>query len=71
MSLARASLVVVQAFANGIVCTPPNPTSQKQRYHTEQMYILQIAPAVFKVYKFKRILAHSDFPDKYFNSVTK
>jgi len=52
MSLARASLVVIQAFANGIVCTPPNPTSQKQRYHTEQMYILQIAPAVFKVCKF-------------------
>ena len=49
MSLTRAALVVVQAFANGVVCTPPNPTPKKQRYHTEQMYILQIAPAVFKV----------------------
>jgi len=49
MSLTRAALVVIQAFANGIVCSPPNPTPQKQRYHTEQMYILQIAPAVFKV----------------------
>jgi len=52
MSLIRAALVVVQAFANASVSSPPNPTSQKQRYHTEQLYILQIAPAVFKVWLF-------------------
>jgi len=52
MSLTRAALVVVQALANGTVCSPPHPTAQKQRYHTEQMYILQIAPAVFKVWLF-------------------
>ena len=50
MSLIRAALVVVQAFANGTVSLPPHPTSQKQRYYTGQMYILQIAPSVFKVW---------------------
>lgn len=49
MSLARVILVTVQAVCNGLACTPPNPTPQNRRYHTEEMYILQIAPLIFKV----------------------
>ncbi|TFK20029.1 hypothetical protein FA15DRAFT_625966 [Coprinopsis marcescibilis] len=52
MSLSRVALVVIQAFCNGLACTPPNPTQQKQRYHTEEMYILQIAPLIFKCHQF-------------------
>ncbi|CAA7263034.1 unnamed protein product [Cyclocybe aegerita] len=51
MTLSRVLLVTIQAIANGLVCTPPNPTPQKQRYHTEQMYILQIAPFIFKCHQ--------------------
>ncbi|EAU92095.1 hypothetical protein CC1G_09616 [Coprinopsis cinerea okayama7 len=51
MSLTRVVLVLVQAFCNGLACTPPNPTSPKQRYHTEEMYILQIAPLIFKCHQ--------------------
>jgi protein-S-isoprenylcysteine O-methyltransferase Ste14 len=50
MSLARASLVIVQALANHWACTPPNITQQKSRYHTEELYILQIAPLIFKIH---------------------
>ncbi|KAJ3912116.1 hypothetical protein F5877DRAFT_54503 [Lentinula edodes] len=50
MSLARATLVIVQALTNHWACTPPNPTQQKSRYHTEELYILQIAPLVFKLH---------------------
>ena len=32
-----------------VALTPPNPTPSKGRYYTEQMYILQIAPLIFKV----------------------
>jgi hypothetical protein len=49
MSLARAILVTVQAVSNGLACTPPNPTPPNARYHTEELFILQIAPLVFKV----------------------
>ncbi|KAF8828312.1 hypothetical protein HHX47_DHR4000930 [Lentinula edodes] len=52
MSLARATLVIVQALTNHWACTPPNPTQQKSRYHTEELYILQIAPLVFKLFTF-------------------
>ncbi|KAJ2916102.1 hypothetical protein MD484_g4305, partial [Candolleomyces efflorescens] len=48
MSMVRAALVVVQALCNGLACTPPNPTPKERRYHTEEMYILQIAPLIFK-----------------------
>ncbi|KAH9485884.1 hypothetical protein JR316_0002799 [Psilocybe cubensis] len=51
MSLARAILVTIQAVSNGSVCSPPNPTAPKQRYHTEEMYILQIAPLIFKCHQ--------------------
>ncbi|KAE9393095.1 hypothetical protein BT96DRAFT_829778 [Gymnopus androsaceus JB14] len=50
MSLARVSLVIVQALTNHWACTPPNPTQEKSRYHTKEMYILQIAPLVFKIH---------------------
>lgn len=49
MSLARVALVVIQAVCNQLACTPPNPTPAKGRYHTEELYILQIAPLIFKV----------------------
>ncbi|KAJ3987006.1 hypothetical protein F5890DRAFT_892557 [Lentinula detonsa] len=50
MSLARATLVIVQALTNQWALTPPNPTQQKSRYYTEELYILQIAPLVFKAH---------------------
>lgn len=49
MSLIRVALTVVQAIFNQKACTPPNPTPAQGRYHTKEPYILQIAPAVFKV----------------------
>lgn len=49
MSLARVALVVLQALSNQWALTPPNPTLPKDRYHTEELYILQIAPLIFKV----------------------
>lgn len=49
MSISRVALVLVQAFANQLACTPPNPTPSKGRYHTDEIYILQIAPFIFKV----------------------
>ncbi|RDB23118.1 hypothetical protein Hypma_009919 [Hypsizygus marmoreus] len=51
MSLVRAMLVTIQAISNQIACTPPNPTPLKGRYHTEEMFILQIAPLVFKIHQ--------------------
>lgn len=72
MSLARATLVIVQALTNHWACTPPNPTQQKSRYHTEELYILQIAPLVFKVscfiiYHSFCVMANGDF---FFDSYT-
>lgn len=49
MSISRVALVLIQAFANQLACTPPNPTPPKGRYHTDEIYILQIAPFIFKV----------------------
>ncbi|KAF9222784.1 hypothetical protein BS17DRAFT_707167 [Gyrodon lividus] len=46
----RASLVFVQAVCNHFACTPPNKTPTKGRYHTEEAYVLQIAPIIFKVH---------------------
>ncbi|KAM6496509.1 hypothetical protein JOM56_006982 [Amanita muscaria] len=48
MSLVRATLTVVQAVANHMAFTPPNPSNTKQRYHTEEWWVLQIAPFIFK-----------------------
>ncbi|THU94586.1 hypothetical protein K435DRAFT_819962 [Dendrothele bispora CBS 962.96] len=50
MSLSRACLVLIQAAANSFACTPPNPTQEKTRYHKEELYILQIAPLIFKIH---------------------
>ncbi|KAH6893882.1 hypothetical protein BKA70DRAFT_1232747 [Coprinopsis sp. MPI-PUGE-AT-0042] len=47
MSLPRALLVTIQAIAHKYAFTPPNPTKPKERYHTQEMWILQCAPAVF------------------------
>lgn len=49
MSIARVLLVTVQAISNQMACTPPNPTPSKGRYHTDELFILQIAPLIFKV----------------------
>jgi protein-S-isoprenylcysteine O-methyltransferase Ste14 len=49
MSLSRVALVTVQAICYQVALTPPNPTPSKGRYHTQQLYILQIAPLIFKV----------------------
>ncbi|KAF9495908.1 hypothetical protein BDN71DRAFT_806382 [Pleurotus eryngii] len=51
MSLARVVLVLIQAVSNQWACTPPNPTPPKARYHTDELYILQIAPLIFKVHQ--------------------
>ncbi|KAG5640698.1 hypothetical protein DXG03_007484 [Asterophora parasitica] len=52
MSFPRVALVIAQALCNHLACTPPNPTSQKQRYHTEEHFVLQIAPFVFKCHQY-------------------
>ncbi|KAF9456888.1 hypothetical protein BDZ94DRAFT_1176712 [Collybia nuda] len=52
MSLTRVSLVIAQALCNQLACTPPNPTPSKGRYHTDELYILQIAPLIFKIHQF-------------------
>lgn len=49
MSITHLVLVCSQAMLNQMACTPPNPTSEKHRYHTAEPYILQIAPTIFKV----------------------
>jgi hypothetical protein len=49
MSLVRVSLIAAQAISNHLAYTPPNPTPSKGRYHTEELYVLQIAPLIFKV----------------------
>ncbi|KAF8644471.1 hypothetical protein AX16_008441 [Volvariella volvacea WC 439] len=51
MSLARVGLIVIQAWCNHLACTPPNPTPPKARYHTDELYILRIAPLIFKIHQ--------------------
>ncbi|KXN85401.1 hypothetical protein AN958_11373 [Leucoagaricus sp. SymC.cos] len=51
MSVSRVALVCIQAFANQVATTPPNPTPPKGRYHTDELYILQIAPLIFKCHQ--------------------
>ncbi|KAJ6623548.1 hypothetical protein B0H10DRAFT_1786420 [Mycena sp. CBHHK59/15] len=50
MSLLRVILVGVQAASNHLAFTPPNPSSSKgvSRFHTEELYVLQIAPFISK-----------------------
>ncbi|KAF8074187.1 hypothetical protein FPV67DRAFT_1666898 [Lyophyllum atratum] len=52
MSLARVALIFAQAACNHLACTPPNPTPAKGRYHTEEPFILQIAPLIFKIHQY-------------------
>ncbi|KAJ8089712.1 hypothetical protein PM082_014980 [Marasmius tenuissimus] len=47
MSLTRTGLTCVQAVAHYYAMTPPHKTKNKDRYHTEEIWILQIAPYVF------------------------
>ncbi|KAJ7589832.1 hypothetical protein C8J56DRAFT_1004052 [Mycena floridula] len=51
MSLTRAALICVEALFNQLACTSPNPTAAKDRYHTDELYILQIAPLIFKIHQ--------------------
>ncbi|KAJ7737561.1 hypothetical protein B0H16DRAFT_1808540 [Mycena metata] len=51
MSLSRVVLVVIQAIFNELACTPPNPTPSKGRYHTDQLYIFQIAPLILRIHQ--------------------
>ncbi|KAJ7459311.1 hypothetical protein FB451DRAFT_1046280 [Mycena latifolia] len=51
MSLSRAALVVIQAVFNELACTPPNPTPEKGRYHTETLYIFRIAPLILRIHQ--------------------
>ncbi|KAL4073191.1 hypothetical protein V8B97DRAFT_1916593 [Scleroderma yunnanense] len=44
----RASLVLLQAIFNQAACTAPNKTHTKFRYHTDEPFLLQIAPLIFK-----------------------
>lgn len=51
MSVARASLVLAQAFCAQIVTTPPknNANSTAGKYHTQEWWIFRIAPFIFAV----------------------
>ncbi|KAJ7759779.1 hypothetical protein DFH07DRAFT_918886 [Mycena maculata] len=51
MFLSRVVLVVIQAAFNELACTPPNPTPSKGRYHTDQLYIFQIAPLILRIHQ--------------------
>ena len=49
MSLARVTLLTIQAASNHLACTLPNPTpSTKGRYHMDELYILQVGPLIYK-----------------------
>lgn len=47
--LIRSTLVLIQALSNHRAFLPPNKTPEKGRYHTEEPYVLQMAPLIFKV----------------------
>lgn len=47
--LIRSTLVLIQALNNHRAFLPPNKTPEKGRYHTEEPYVLQMAPLIFKV----------------------
>ena len=49
LPLIRATLILVQALSTHRAFLPPNKTPEKGRYHTEEPYVLQIAPSIFKV----------------------
>jgi hypothetical protein len=49
MSLVRAVLIAIQAIANHVANTAPNPSPTEGRYHTDELFIFRIAPQVFEV----------------------
>jgi hypothetical protein len=49
MSLAHATLVAVEVVCTQLAATPPNKTPSKGRYHTEEIFVLRIAPFLFAV----------------------
>jgi len=51
LSALRPTLVLFQAWCNHLACTPPNRTSADGRYHTEEWWLLQIAPLIFKMHQ--------------------
>ncbi|KAJ7709801.1 hypothetical protein B0H17DRAFT_915497 [Mycena rosella] len=53
MSLVRAILIVIQAICNQMAFTPPNPSVAKgvSRFHTNEPYLLQIAPFISRVHQ--------------------
>ncbi|KAJ7088516.1 hypothetical protein B0H15DRAFT_949699 [Mycena belliarum] len=51
MSLVRVVLVLVQAAFNELACTPPNPTPEKGRYHTDTHVLVRIAPLILRIHQ--------------------
>jgi hypothetical protein len=49
MSFVRATFIAVQAIANHLANTAPNPSPTEGRYHTDELLIFRIAPQVFEV----------------------
>ena len=49
MSFVRAAFVVIQAIANHLANTAPNPSPVEGRYHTDELLIFRMAPQVFEV----------------------
>jgi hypothetical protein len=49
MSFVRAAFIAVQAIANHVANTAPNPSPVEGRYHTDELFIFRIAPRVFEV----------------------
>ncbi|KAJ6596995.1 hypothetical protein DFH09DRAFT_1071942 [Mycena vulgaris] len=52
MSLVRVILIGTQAACNHMAFTPPNPSIAKgvSRFHTDELYLLQIAPLISKIH---------------------
>ncbi|KAJ6505329.1 hypothetical protein C8R45DRAFT_1070072 [Mycena sanguinolenta] len=49
MSTIRLILVLVQTLFNELASTPPNPTPEKGRYATDQLYIFRIGPLILRI----------------------
>ncbi|KAJ7109487.1 hypothetical protein C8R44DRAFT_289465 [Mycena epipterygia] len=53
MSLLRVTLICIQAGCNHLAFTPPHPSIAKgvSRFHTDEAYLLQIAPFISRVHQ--------------------
>ncbi|KAF7367896.1 hypothetical protein MSAN_00854400 [Mycena sanguinolenta] len=49
MSTTRLVLVLVQTLFNELASTPPNPTPEKGRYATDQLYIFRLGPLILRI----------------------